>query len=136
MVDGPRHLFSRSRCKLTSAAAAEEENLALKEAFRELEDSYSRNNSSLRKSRFVCDFSSNDLSLNDVNRFAAWLEGSSLKIYALDLSFNCIFSESWESILQVAGRLGAHVDNLQLGGNYLPALGATDELRSCSIQAV
>lgn len=108
----------------------EEENLALKHAFRELEDSYSRNNSSLRKSRFVCDFSSNDLSLNDVNQFATWLEGSSLRLYALDLSFTRIFSESWEPILQVIGRLGARVDNLQLGGNYLPALSETDELRN------
>ncbi len=129
MMAGPTRLFSRSSCKLASAAVAEEENLAFKQAFRELEDSYSRNNSSLRKTRFVCDFSSNGLSLNDVNQFATWLEGSSLRIYALDLSFNRIFSESWEPILQVVGRLGARVDNLQLGGNYLPALSETDELR-------
>ena len=130
MITCPIYMFSRSRCKLASAAVAEEENLALKQAFRELEDSYSRNNSSLRKSRFVCDFSSNDLSLNDVNQFATWFEGSSLRLYALDLSFNRIFSESWEPILQVIGRLGARVDNLQLGGNYLPALSETDELRN------
>ena len=48
---------------------------------------------------------------------------------ALDLSFNRIFSESWEPILQVVGRLGARVDNLHLGGNYLPALIETDKLR-------
>ena len=41
-----------------------------------------------------------------------------------------IFSDSWEPILQVVGRLGARVDNLQLGGNYLPALSETDELRN------
>jgi len=96
---------------------------------RELEDSYSRNNSSFRKTRFVCDFSSNDLSLNDVDQFATWLEGNSLRIYALDLSFKRIFSKSWEPILQVVGRLVARVDNLQLGGNCLPALSETDELR-------
>lgn len=28
------------------------------------------------------------------------------------------------------GRLGARVENLQLGGNYLPALSETDELRN------
>ena len=108
---------------------ADEENLALKQAFRELEDSYSRKNSSLKKVRFVCDFSSNNLSLNDVNQFATWLEGSSLRIYALDLSFNRISSESWEPTLQVVGRLGTRVDNLQLGGNNLPALRQTVELR-------
>ena len=53
MLAGPKHMFSRSRCKLNSAAVAEAENLALNQAFRELEDSYSRCNSSLRKSRFV-----------------------------------------------------------------------------------
>ena len=77
----------------------------------------------------MCNFSSNDLSLNDVNQFASWLEGGSLRLYALDLSFNRIFSESWEPILQVIGRLGPHVENLQLGANYLPALSETDELR-------
>lgn len=126
---GPKHLFSRSRCRLASAAVAKGENLALKQAFRELEDSYSRNNSLLTKSRFVCDFSSNDLRLDDVDQFATWLESSPLRIYALDLSFNRIFSESWEPVLQVAGRLAASVDNLQLGGNYLPALSETVELR-------
>ena len=105
------------------------EKLALRQAFRELEESYSRKNASLRRSRFVCDFSSNDLSLEDVNQFATWLEGSSLRIFALDLSFNRIFSESWAPILRVIGRLDAHVDNLQLGGNYLPVLTETDELK-------
>ncbi len=129
MMAGPTRLFSRSRCKLGSAAVAEEENLALKQAFRELEDSYSRNNYSSRKTRFVCDFSSNDLSLLDVNQIATWLEGSSLRIHALDLSFNRIFSKSWEPILQVVRRLVARVDNLQQGGNFLPALSETNELR-------
>lgn len=132
-MTGPKHLFSRSRCKLASAAVAGGEKLALRQAFRELQDSYSRNNSSLRRSRtqsrFVCDFSSNDLSLDDVNQFATWLEGSSLRIFALDLSFNRIFSDSWAPILRVIGRLNAHVDNLQLGGNYLPAITETDELK-------
>ncbi|KAL0025529.1 hypothetical protein WJX77_010077 [Trebouxia sp. C0004] len=54
MVAGPRHLFSRSKCKLTSAAVAEAKNLALKQAFRELEDSYSRNDSSLRFTPWTC----------------------------------------------------------------------------------
>lgn len=65
--------------------------MALKPAFRELEDS--RKNSSLKRVRFVCDSSSNYLSLNDVNQFAIWLEGSSLRIYALNLFFHR-FSES------------------------------------------
>ena len=47
----------------------------------------------------------------------------------MDLSFNRIFSESWGPVLQLVGRLDGRVENLQLGGNYLPALLETDELR-------
>ena len=54
---------------------------------------------------------------------------SSIRVYALDLSFNRIFSESWEPVLQVIGRLGARVDHLQLGANCLPEVNETDELR-------
>ena len=115
MMADPIHLFSRSRCKLAPAAGAGVENVALKTAFQELEDSYSRNNSQFRKSRFVCNFSSNDLSLDDVSQFATWLESSSLRIYALDLSFNRIFSDTWEPILQVVGRIVARVGQSATG---------------------
>ncbi len=57
----------------------------------------------------MCDFSSNDLSLNDIKQFATWLEGTPLRLYALDLSFNRIFFKPWEPILQVVGRLVARV---------------------------
>ncbi|KAL0035247.1 hypothetical protein WJX79_008519 [Trebouxia sp. C0005] len=49
---------------------------------------------------------------------------SSLRIYALDLTFNRIFSASWKPVLDVVERLFKHVDYLQLGGSYLPALTA------------
>ncbi len=88
--------------------------MALTEVFHR--DDYSRNNTT----RFVCNLSSNKLTLDHINQFATMLEGSSLRIYALDLSFSRIFSASWEPLLKV--------DYLQMGGNYLPALTETDEL--------
>jgi len=88
--------------------------VALTEVFHR--DDYSRNNTT----RFVCNLSSNKLTLDHINQFATMLEGSSLRIYALDLSFSRIFSASWEPLLKV--------DYLQMGGNYLPALTETDEL--------
>ncbi len=96
--------------------------MALTEVFHR--DDYSRNNTT----RFVCNLSSNKLTLDHINQFATMLEGSSLRIYALDLSFSRIFSASWEPLLKVIGRLCTHVDYLQMGGNYLPALTETDEL--------
>ena len=86
-----------------------------------------------REVRFVCNFSSNDLTLDHINEFATWLEGSSLKIYALDLSFNRIFVASWEPLLKVIGRLCKHVEDVQLGANYLPELTETDELRELQV---
>lgn len=64
----------------------------------------------------------------NINRFATWLEGTSLRIYALDLSCNRIFSASWEPRLKAIACLCTHVGYLQLGGNYLPALTETYEL--------
>ena len=104
------------------------DNMALEQIFRELVDDYNRNNTELRKTRFVCNLSSNNLTLDHINHFATWLEGSSLRIYALDLSCNRIFPDSWEPLFKAIARLCTHVEHLQLGGNYLPPMTDTDEL--------
>ncbi len=124
----PKHLSSRPRCNLPPPAESGAENVALEQVFRELVDDYNRNNTALRKTRFVCNLSSNNLTLDHINHFATLLEGSSLRIYALDLSFNHIFSASWEPLLKAIARLCRRVEYLQMGGNYLPALTETDEL--------
>ncbi len=102
--------------------------MALEQVFRELVDDYNRNNTELRKTRCVCNFSGSNLTLDQMNYFVTWLEGSSLRIYALDLSCNLIFSASWEPLLKAIARLCTHVQHLQLGGKYLPPLTETDEL--------
>ncbi|DBA88131.1 TPA: hypothetical protein ACH3X2_005126 [Trebouxia sp. C0005] len=120
----PKHIFSRPRCNLAPPAEFNTELVALKRAFQELEHNYNCYNSALRTTHFVCNFSSNNLTLDHISHFAEWLEGSSLRIYALDLTFNRIFSASWKPVLDVVERLFKHVDYLQLGGSYLPALTA------------
>ena len=44
------------------------------------------------------------------------------------LVFYCIFSASWETVLDVIESLSKYVNYLQMGGNYLPALTETAEL--------
>ena len=46
----------------------------------------------------------------------------------LYLSFNRIFSASWEPLLKTIVRFYTHVEYLRMGGNYLPPLTETDEL--------
>lgn len=128
MLAVPKHIFSRPRCNLAPPAESDTELVALKWAFQELADVYNCYNTALWKTNLVCNFSSNNLTLDHINHLSKWLEGSSLRIYALDLSFNRIFSASWEPVLDVIKRLSKHVDYLQMGGNYLPALTETAEL--------
>ncbi|KAL3136403.1 hypothetical protein ABBQ38_005660 [Trebouxia sp. C0009 RCD-2024] len=109
------------------------ELLALKQAFQELVDDYNRCSTAPRGSHFVCNYSSNNLTLDHISHFATWLEGSSIRIYALDFSFNRIFSASWEPVLEVIESLSKHVQYLQVGGNYLPTL--TETARLSKLQA-
>ena len=69
------------------------DNVALEQIFRELVDDYNRKNTE-QKARSVCNFSSNNLTFDHTNHFATWLGGSSLRIYALNFSVDCIFSAS------------------------------------------
>ena len=128
MLAVPKHLFSRARCSLPPPAESGAESVAFKNVFEELVDDYHRYNTAFRSTRFVCNSSSNNLTLDLIYQLATWLQDSSLTIYALDLSFNRIFSASWEPVLKVIGQLGTHVEYLRMGGNNLPALTETDEL--------
>ena len=100
MLGVPKHTF-RPRCNLPPPAEFAKEVVALEQAFQELVDDYNCYNTALHKTRLVCNFSSNNLTLDHINHLSKWLESSSLRIYALDLSFNRIFSASWEPVLAV-----------------------------------
>ncbi len=103
--------------------------IVLDKVFQELLAEYERNWSPSSETRLVCDFGSNNLTLAHLERFTEWLEGSSLQIYALDLSMNRIFSPTWQPILDLFQRLCTKVHLLDLGGNHLPALEETAELK-------
>jgi len=92
---------------------------------------YEQNWSPSSEIRLVCDFGSNNLTLAHLERFTDWLEGSLLHMYALDLSNNSIsnFSPTWQPILDLVQRLCTKVHLLDLGGNHLPALEETAELK-------
>ncbi len=56
----PNHLFSRPRRNLPPPEESGTESVALKQIFLELVNEYNRNDTALRKTRFVCIFSSNN----------------------------------------------------------------------------
>lgn len=124
----PKHLFSRPERNLPPPAEFDTELVALKRAYQELVHDYNCYSSAYRKTHFVANFSGNNITLDHLSHFAKWLEGSSLRIYALDLSFNRICSASWKPVLDVIEQLMEHVEYLQMGANYLPVLTETAEL--------
>ncbi len=128
MLDS-RYLFTRHRNDIPPPEKPSMEWIALDKVFQELLDEYERNRSPLSETQLVCDFSSNNLTFAHLERFTEWLEGSSLQIYALDLSMNRIFSTTWQPILDLVQRLCTKVHLVDLGGNYLPALEETAELK-------
>ncbi len=103
--------------------------IVLDKVFQDLLAEYEQSWSPSSETRLVCDFGSNNLILAYLERFTEWLEGSSLQIYALDLSMNSIFSPTWQPILDLIQRLYTKVHLLDLGGNHLPALEETAELK-------
>ena len=96
----PKQLFPRPRCDLPPPAGPGEDIVAREQVFRELVDDYNRKNTELRKTRFVCNFSGSNLTLDHINYFVTWLEGSSLRIYALNFlqpHFLSLLGDAFES---------------------------------------
>ncbi len=124
-----RHLFTRNRTDLPPPEHSAKETEVLEDTFRQLSNECKRTSSPVTENQLVGDFSSNKLTLPHVEQLADWLEGSSLRLYALDLSFNRIYSPTWQPVLDVLDRLCVKVDLVNMGGNYLPALEETAELK-------
>lgn len=96
-----RHLFNRHRNDLPPPEQPSTELEVLDKVFQELSDEYDRNQSPLSETLLVCNFGSNHLTFAHLKRFTEWLEGTSLQIYALDLSMNCIFSPTLQPVLDL-----------------------------------
>ena len=86
-----RYFFNRRRSDLPPPEKPSLEWVVLDKVFQELLAEYERNWSPSSETRLVCDFDSHNPTLAHLERFTEWLEGSSLQIYALDLSMNRIF---------------------------------------------
>ena len=127
-----RSIFRRRRKNLPSPYfPATEAKRALRQVYEELEAEYNLAMSCHMKVQVICDLSSNNLSLDHLTQLSDWLQGSSLELYALDLSMNRIFCNDWAPILALVEKLLQHTKLLILGGNYLPVLMETAELKNC-----
>lgn len=128
-------LFRRANENLPPLLQTQNLEEALKPTLHELTDFY-RNHVKLfpkESRRLVCDFSSNNFSLQHVEIVARWLQQptTAVEIYALDLSFNRILCPSWEEFVPLVKQLSLHVQHMDFGGNYLPPLLESDaSLRS------
>lgn len=71
--------------------------------------------------RVVCNFSCNYFKLEDALYLGDWLKENSIRLWALDLSSNCIDCSSATDLQHLVTILEPQVDWLQLGGNQLPS---------------
>ena len=76
----------------------------------------------------VCDLSNNVFSLQHLECIASRLQQphNSVSICALDLSFNRIYSPTWEAFVPLVKKLSMYVQHMDFIGNYLPDLLESD----------
>ena len=88
--------------------------------------------------RVVWNFSENNLSFDHAKFMALWLQvpDTNLKLYALDLSFNCICVPDWASFAPLVGVLAKNVQYMHFGGNPLPALVEDPSLQTPDFERV
>ena len=72
------------------------------------------------EARLVADISHNNLTFEHLQYLTDLLLGSSIQLFALDLSWNCIFAPAWSDILPVVRQLLTKAKHIDLAGNYLP----------------
>ena len=120
MVESQVQVFSKHACGIPSVLDSSLPETSLRPVLDELGAFYERSVTSPRK--LVIDLSENNFTLHHLKYFANWLSDRGLLLYALDLSLNRIYSPTWEAILPSLTTLLRHVELLNLGGNYLPAL--------------
>ena len=123
-------LFRRAHGNLPPLFKTPDPGEALRPTLLELAEFYTKHVQVFPEAsrRLVCDFSNNNFSLQHVEALAQWLQKptTSVKIYALDLSFNRIQCPSWEAFVPLVNSLSKHVQHLDFGGNYLPPLLESD----------
>ena len=128
-------LFRRANGNLPPLFQTQDREEALRPTLLELADFYKNHVKLFPKesTRLVCDFSSNNFSLQHLEIVAGWLQQptTGVDIYALDLSFNRILCPSWEEFVPLVKQLSVHVRHMDFRGNYLPPLLESDaSLRS------
>lgn len=124
-----RHLFTRHGTDLPPPGHPSLERKVLDKALQELSAEYKQSLNPWFETQLVCNFSRNNLTLEHLQQITEWLESNSLQLYALDLTFNSILSPTWKPILEIVRRLCNRVQLVDLGGNCLPDLEDTAELK-------
>ena len=120
MVERQVQIFSKYRCGLPSRRDKSSPETSLRQLFEELITFYAHTVTSPRN--IVVDLAENNFALEHLQCFAEWLSEKGMHLHALDLSLNRIYADVWEDILPSIHTLLQHVELLNLGGNYLPAL--------------
>lgn len=117
-------LFCRANENLPPLLQTQDSEEALRPTLLELTDFYMNHVKLFPKEsrRLVCNFSSNNFSLQHLQIFARWLQQptTGVEIYALDLSFNRILCPTWEEFMPFVKQLSVHVRHMDFAGNYLP----------------
>lgn len=120
-------VLNKHRCNVPSALSQGSEREALQDFLTDLVACC--NQEQARERYIVCDLSSNNMTLQHASYLASWLQEQKIHLYALDMSFNRIYSADWGPVVKLIQALWVSVELIELSGNYLPALLNTPELR-------
>lgn len=112
MAERHVQVFSKHCCGLPSLRHSSSPETSLRPLLDELLTFYECSVTALDK--LVVDLSENNFTLEHLQYFAIWLEEKQLHLYALDLSLNRIYSDTWEDILPSINTLLGQVELLHL----------------------
>ena len=129
-----KQVFNRHRHNVPSLLDTRPEGESLKDTLTELATFYKFVQIHGAQDNVVCDLSSNNLTFDHAIHISTWLRENSIKLYALDLSFNRILQAQWTPILELIQGLLESAELVNLGGNYLPPMLQDDELQQIQIE--
>jgi len=129
-----KQVFNRHRHNIPSLLDTRTEGESLKDTMTEFATFYKLAQIHGAQDNVVCDLSSNNLTFDHALHISKWLRENSIKLYALDLSFNRIIQEQWAPVLELIRGLLESAELVKLGGNYLPLMLQDDELQQIQVE--
>ena len=123
MADMQLYHVTRANTNFPSLTSPEQSRTEIAKTLESLHTKYLQlKQSAGKEARLVCDLSHNNLTDEHLQYLSIELIASPVHLYALDLSWNCIFAATWAELLPLVKQLLTKAMYVDLAGQYLPDL--------------